>query len=331
MEEFEFFPELPKELRLLIWETALGLEEPRIVSIQQKCLKKTIGAWEKENNAIWPPLDRRTHPRQAGRAERTGYASKAQLEEQGRRARGWISKLSGRSYKKASLMGVACNTPPPSLLLVSHEARDVALKRYSLILACPQSNPETYFDFTLDTLYMTWRNFNRYRLKPTSPAPQLDVWNGFIDFDNLFKVERLAIQVISSRKTHFDEKRVAEVLRVFPSVKQLSLVAQHYHDSNLSALEQSDLCLTDDPIDVEEAFNAYHNFEYNEDEFHSYYGFWTLPVIQESTLLPRKTRAELEELQKDCERTIGEIDERIAEAEEGMWDNEYDMYEPNSE
>ncbi|KAE9365132.1 hypothetical protein N431DRAFT_96141 [Stipitochalara longipes BDJ] len=50
--KFTLFPGLPKEIRLTIWNFALP--GPRIVSLRQERLRKTIGEWEIEKKRKWP-------------------------------------------------------------------------------------------------------------------------------------------------------------------------------------------------------------------------------------------------------------------------------------
>ena len=49
---FHLFPKLPIELRCIIWTLAPNDIEPRVVNIECKNLKMTVGGWEKANGAV---------------------------------------------------------------------------------------------------------------------------------------------------------------------------------------------------------------------------------------------------------------------------------------
>lgn len=62
----------------------------------------------------------------------------------------------------------------------------------------------------------------------------VDLWDGFSDFENLRRVERLAVLLPAkydyNNDDNNDEISVQEILRPFPGVKHLSLVADAYLD-----------------------------------------------------------------------------------------------------
>lgn len=61
---FVYFPKLPLELRILVWERALP--GSRIVMIRQSHLRKKIGDFEEENKSEWPPQAVEQHRAVAG-------------------------------------------------------------------------------------------------------------------------------------------------------------------------------------------------------------------------------------------------------------------------
>jgi len=74
-------------------------------------------------------------------------------------------------------------TPPPTLLSVSHEAREEALRIYTLSFGTPSQPPKTYFNPLLDTLYLprhqemgydeTLRDFRQLIHDPSNLLTQL--------------------------------------------------------------------------------------------------------------------------------------------------------------
>ncbi|CZR63024.1 uncharacterized protein PAC_12921 [Phialocephala subalpina] len=329
--QFTCFPKLPQEIRLTIWEYAAHAQEPRVVSIKQRPLKKTIGDWEKENKTLWPPREDTDAPQL-----QRGRLSKDELRE-------WVADLAGTSsYQEANLMGIACETPPPPVMLVCREARIAAGNVYKCAFACPNSNPETDINFKHDILYLGWENFRLYTL-PVSAigAPQVDAWNGFrkTDGEDLAKVENLAIK-LPPRARGMGPEGIAAILRIFRGVQTLSLILQHYHDEELPEEDQSDLCMTT-PIDVEKMKEIYEQFDIDE-EYERVYGIaeeigmpeipwmswsvpdmaelkrlqmrdqgqgrdWSLPYIERRTIAPRKTLLALDDIENACWMAIEEI------------------------
>lgn len=116
---------------------------------------------------------------------------------------------------------------------------------------CPNSNPETYFNFGEDILYISYDNFSHTRL---------DVWNGFREQDtgDLGKVERLAIRLCA---WSFDEEDIRKVLSIFPQVKKLYLVVYQHDAKDLTTEDQADLCMID-PIDVQETIRMFQTFDF---------------------------------------------------------------------
>lgn len=199
-------------------------------------------------------------------------------------ARVWVSSLYGENtsdYKAVRMIGIACNTPNPSILLVCREAYNVASKSYKPTLACVNSAPETYFNFETDTLCLEWENFFARQgffsdNNPNFlPQLQLDVWNGFWpeDAEDLRKIERLAIRIRSSSLVFdalddgiFDEEDIAMILRVFQGVKELSLIHQppgnpygDEDDSNLTRM---------DAVDVDKSITLFKDFESSADHIY---------------------------------------------------------------
>ncbi|CZR63022.1 uncharacterized protein PAC_12919 [Phialocephala subalpina] len=237
--EFVYFPRLPLEIRLMIWE--LALPGPRVVSIKQKPLKRTIGEWEDENNRTWPVLDRELVPGQkeqeGGNRAVENITTKRRAKRE-KKARQWVavsSKLETVEYRKAPMYGMACETPAPNILLACRESYAVVSKLYERCFSCPLSIPEAYFNFKLDTLYIQYDNMSWHYRNNGVESDFLDLWDGFSfgDFDNIGRVERLAV-LVSHRNGYpsFYEETAQKILRVFPCLKNLYLVLEATHNDN---------------------------------------------------------------------------------------------------
>ncbi|TVY16332.1 hypothetical protein LARI1_G007561 [Lachnellula arida] len=113
---FTKFPSLPVEIRYMIWEAAIP--GPRIVTIRQRALDKTLGEWIEDegfHNGLFP----------------------------------------GESADDV-LLGITSDCKPMQILFVCRESYHITSKIYQQTFATETAFAETYFDFKRDTLYLRY-------------------------------------------------------------------------------------------------------------------------------------------------------------------------------
>lgn len=343
------FPKLPKEIRLMIWEAALP--GPRIVPIVQRELNKTIGQWEEENDTTWPPDD--------DKGERTAD-EKASCRDLAARAWG----VDEEDYRKVPLVGMACGAPTiiPDVFMACKEAYAVATKQYKRTFGCAHSEPETYFNFKLDTLYIDYENFDSFRDPDSwSENPfQLDAWNGFRGeyAENAKNVQRLAVRVpTGSMMESFDED-IADILRTFRGLEEIFVIVRpnDAEDIIFEKEQLSDLNMIDPVEDVDEAIEICQDYIWKEEELYeqTYGGFdlvelpdipwiqgpninqlrleelqqregWALPQIEEKRMVSRAVKDAYEQVMEECESVIERIEARIDSDEDWYLQGNMDM------
>lgn len=124
--EFARFPNLPGEIRHLIWKHAL--HGPRLVDIRLKM----SGKWETD--------------------------SLVQSKD------GQVHIISNQYFQPKSPLWIESTCPIPSLLLACRESFRIALPHYQRVFSCTTervfqyktSSPQTYFNFEHDILYMRY-------------------------------------------------------------------------------------------------------------------------------------------------------------------------------
>jgi hypothetical protein len=218
---FTRFAELPKEIRLLIWDASVP--GPRIVNIRQRYLTKT-----------WDDI----------------------INEQGTKRRGAPTKAAGNkgdALEAHRLKGLKSDCPQPSILFACRESYTVASKYYQRAFHPADTIPETYFDFHRDTLFL------RYDTMCADSIGHEAIVNGIAgntdrvyDRDNIARVENLAV-LVDPKDGSGLESWICYLMAIFLGVKKLTLVLQHYtspgdDDSDLSLIE---------PIDVNQACDIY--------------------------------------------------------------------------
>jgi hypothetical protein len=225
--EFTRFRDLPKEIRLMIWEAALP--GPRVVNVFQRLLKKTIGEWEEETGLSWPILalpepdddEDREWERNAIRSEILQALGKYWDDYDG--------------YREGQLIGMATKCPAPQILFVCRESYSVAKAQYTQAFTTLGSTAGVWFNFTLDTLYFRYDNFGYYTQQDRGNSVH-KLLEAFINFpiDDADKVQNLAIfldpQDFPERPTADQLGRsLACFLRLpFYGVRKLSLIASNY-------------------------------------------------------------------------------------------------------
>jgi hypothetical protein len=225
--EFTQFRDLPKEIRLMIWEAALP--GPRIVNVLQRPLKKTIGEWEEETGLSWPILPPPEPDDDEDREwEQNGIRSEI-LDALGK----FWDDYDG--YREGQLIGIATKCPPPQILFVCRESYNVVKAQYTQAFTTLGSTAGIWFNFTLDTLYLRYDNFGHYKQQDrgNSVNELAEALNRF-PIDDADKVQNVAIFL---DRVDFPSRPTAEQLSgslacflrsPFHGVRKLSLVAKNY-------------------------------------------------------------------------------------------------------
>lgn len=263
----------------MIWEAALP--GPRIVHIRHRSLRKTIGQWEEENDAIWPAFDGEIVPRPKQHTVEQVYISDRQGS--GTRhvsARNYvrdelyysgIDLAASMDYQKAHLQGLTCDFSTPQNLLACREVYEVVARHYTRAFACPLSIPQIYFNFNLDILYLRYDTFTGNYKQTTSNwadivimLQNLDAGFGIEGTDDPRKVRRLAILLDHNEAELLREYRVIRrLLWIFPSLEKLYLVMNHLvygSEDDMQPTDSSSMALIE-PIDVDEAVQTWHTYD----------------------------------------------------------------------
>jgi len=275
---FQLFPKLPIELRLVIWEQALP--GPRVVNLTRKKLKKTVGDWERENGA-----NRREDIfLAAGMSSAEVFLDLHKIYNPNDEGNG-KTRLSPKDSNAVELAGFESNTEPPNILFACRESRDLALKHYQLAFSSFGSIPQTYFDFSLDTLYIRGENF---LLNDTvSNEPNVSILDGVrglwgLKAMDLLQVRRLAIEVDTEADDFNDwgddrEAFISNLLQDVRELETLTIVVDHNESLYLdgSCPDQSELAFIE-PWRIKKVLREYSAlfmgpWEYSEDDLQTYY------------------------------------------------------------
>jgi hypothetical protein len=232
VQSFPRFPQLPKEVRLMIWEMALPCL--RIVSVEMRWLKKTHLEWEQEkevsNKTAENTRDSETMP-EASRA--TSHNCECPRVDP--------PLIDGH------LPGIKLNTPLPQILLTCCKSFAAATKFYKCVFSIDPSSPETYFNFYQDTLYIRHNTFSWYSEGTESIIDSL-VCFSIHNNKELNCVKNLTV-LLDPKGTVSVKEWLVRLLCFFQRVERLLLVVQHYHQDDIA----SPLCLIK-PIDVDAAW-----------------------------------------------------------------------------
>ena len=228
--KFTKFNELPKEIRLLIWEQALP--GPRIVHLQRHLLRSydTTRVWsdksiEDVDDEGWPRFfDVRWEDSDA-----------EEMSDDDREERRFGPEDPPRGFRSQSPESTA-----PALVFVCRESLEVAARFYTKAFGDDYAFPETWFDFEIDTLYLDWGWHG------VSDTPF-----GAADFgDDVLKVKHLALynsrDDYQLRGTEENEGLVCEILDEFCNLETLTLVNRRHDESGEKT---SDLVFMD-PMDL---------------------------------------------------------------------------------
>lgn len=253
--KFTRFPDLPIELRRQIWEAALP--GPRLVNITQRQLKPTIWEWERDTGREWPDMEEAN-----GSAAMPNEVDHLRYHPRDRQEiRQTFENVYSFAYNTRHLVGIYSDTPPPEIIYVCREARDVVLQHYTLAFYCAESFPQTYFDFAIDTLYLRTDSFG---FGEGLQCLHEDLREGFPikDLESMKRVKRLAIQYDDeNNEDTFPEGAIADILKLFGGVEELSLVLMHFQDEKDTMNDHSDLALM-------QPWNVYYILDFYEDLVH---------------------------------------------------------------
>lgn len=169
---FALFPDLPLEIRNLIWEHAVP--GPRLVEIRQRRLKKTIAEWETENETGW-------------------------FEDTPETFSVWERKY----IREEPIVGIESPCCIPNVLLACRESWKIASRYYHRAFASKGTFAQTYFNFDRDILYIRHLNFGPDSSTKYVPLIGWALWNHpMIDVENLQRVEKLAMVRIGGPWAH---------------------------------------------------------------------------------------------------------------------------------
>lgn len=259
----------------MIWERALP--GPRLVTLKQKKLKKTVGQWEVETGQTWPPPREDLQEEIARAIQDPSSSSRWQAEERDVLSEALDAYEHGDAYKAGHLVGLASNCQMPEIMAVSREAYEVGSKSYQRVFSCLGSIPTTcryrltrhspsHFSWiSLNSTHFLKNFFREQMLKPCClgfsfeldilylladfPAYFADGGLGMIteelsisafaptDVDNFRRVRNLAV-----RGFFPEESESANLLRIIGDLEKLYLVFQDYqeeeHDPRYPSLMQ---------------------------------------------------------------------------------------------
>lgn len=251
----------------MIWKAALP--GPRLVDIRQRPLKETIGEWETRTGEKWPEMMGSLKEEQEEEEEDSDanilYTESEDEGEDDKSAKNSSDdedaepELQGSiwdgdeiehnrngmrlemgiaihphgydtvSYKKANMLGIFSETTAPNILCVCRESRDVVLESYNPAFYCTGSFPQTYYNFSIDTLYLRYDTFSHYFSKDGLGSISLDLEyrSRIEDIENLRKVQRLAI-LFDEASQDPPEVDLASIFGTFGGVKDFSIVLKDF-------------------------------------------------------------------------------------------------------
>jgi len=264
---FTLFPNLPQEIRLIIWEHALP--GPRVVNLRQRKLKKTIGEWETETGKPWPPTKDGLEEEDTDVEDDNFWVDLLDRDRWRARERFLVgdtlrdplrdSEYDDDAYKAGHLVAFVSDCPPPEILSVSREAFEVVSKWYQKVFSTLGSVPTTWICLELDTLYLRYHDFAVYYADDTisSMLGELND-SGFMlqDMENLCRVKNLAILKPQDGQRPDWELNITEYSKTIGGLEMLYLVLKDYQEF---ANDAESLSITD-PIDLSATMAVYESF-----------------------------------------------------------------------
>jgi hypothetical protein len=259
---FDRFPKLPLELRLMIWRFALP--GPRIVHLSKKSQRVlTVPYWWKhvrsDTPIEGPPLPIPYPDVVAGDDHYTAFEvdkddinsinyrlAKERLLTRDDMVEGTMTRddaeriiwrertmpVPGRNCPD-TFYGYFSESETPAVLLACKESRNVASDVYTRAFSLPGFLPHTYFDFHVDTLYLTPLTVPELRCFRMKEQFTNDIKRG-VEFSDLARVEHLALEWNGCLvyPTNTDAGILVIWLyalhQLFPNLKSLTIAPEHY-------------------------------------------------------------------------------------------------------
>ena len=256
---FTCFPRLPLEVRLLIWGAALP--GPRLVSIRQRQIRKTILDYKEEKGHDWPPnqvpdMDEEGLSEEELERWEQAHMDLVALEPE---ADDEFEDDYSRFFLDMKMLALDSECPSPNIMLVCWEACGVVARSYTKAFAYPDTLPGAHINFTADVLYLRDDCFTNYSHYDGS-ASIIQGLNGdyaISDTDNLGRVRSLAVHVMEVYELHAGD--LCGLLDIFTGAKELLVVARDYNIGSLCDYPPDSVgqgCFID-PIDPVTAIKAY--------------------------------------------------------------------------
>ncbi|KAB8296388.1 hypothetical protein EYC80_009138 [Monilinia laxa] len=246
---FTQFPDLPAELQQKIWkfkveEEIANLTSGRVIKLTQRKLKMTVSQWQKNQSRT--PTHTQTTPGSTFPFPKNfnpGTMSLRTGEEMLALGQTWRPKGMQKALKQHFVgMYSAQSLPPPiaALISVCYSARRAVEKSYTF--ACGLTKPMVFFNFNLDTLYISHKDIHLgtqrmnfiQKLHCTLRAGRPEDWA---------RVKFLGIELpadefrgvgrdkVNRRPLPF-QPYMAEILRYFPGLVEFSVVLGDYTDGD---------------------------------------------------------------------------------------------------
>jgi len=338
---FTKFPELPREIRLLIWEAALP--GPRIVHLKIELFRSCDFGTRRVRSDKTLACDC-LHCKK--------YAPGKEIEEHGERActtadvaeeadnedRGWNTDDDADPDEQnldgpETLWGFRTKSPAPVVLFVCRESHEVGAKVYTRCFPSLGGCPTIWFNYQLDTLYLNLDSFSERIVIPDGARMSV---NGLDHFnpEELAKVENLCfyLENLGSAAKNYG-RWLACLLGSFGGVKSFHAITKHSTHSvwerDLTESEKWDLAIIE-IIDIPAASLYYSSNNCTEapsptfsgvypnidmeilDEFRVEWNeseeigsTWTMPTIAVGMVVSATIKAELEHRKRDWEARTG--------------------------
>jgi hypothetical protein len=294
---FPQFGNLPKEIRLEIWEAALP--GPRIVELREKPLKIAFGDFRHQVQYHKINWEQRSNQSIDGSINEAPTARIL-------RENSWLDRMNQEIFMNPNLLSSRHLTPmtgfksycrAPDILFACRESHEVAIKHYERAFDMVASHPETWFDFHRDVLYIRWDKFTFNRT-----TVQFDDLRYYIpctfNEEVRGRIENLAILMDKKNIRNYGEKNLEKFLSCilchFDGVKTLTLVAKHVGDYPGSEADRNRMELSLlDPIDTD-CLELCHRWGYSEESWsHKMQLIYGIPELNIDWL-----RVDLAELQR---------------------------------
>ncbi|KAL2071462.1 hypothetical protein VTL71DRAFT_12697 [Oculimacula yallundae] len=245
---FHRFNDLPKEIRLAIWEFVLL--EPRVIEMRRAIQTITHAEWKrkledslKQYRELYPDEDHAIEPEEP-------IQNATQISTQ--ISTSSTLKVSPEEEKDVLWDGLQCFASVPALLSVSHEARTVAAAFYERPFNSLINSENINMNFQHDTLYLY---YNKYFSKPGRDTEESENYLPTFDRHVMRRVENLAIRVDRKPTYRWErpslEEYIATLLLFFTGVKVLTVIFKDF-----TAGDEAEIALCE-PVDFEMAMEIW--------------------------------------------------------------------------